>query len=85
VDGHHAEVRLWFADPGYLGKKHLARMMAMGDLANTLGKQGQLDKVAKMRKEVLEKRRRILGEEHPATVSAIQNLAYTLQRARPAR
>jgi hypothetical protein len=38
-------------------------MMVMGNLANTLGKQGQLDKVAQMQKEVLEKARRILGEE----------------------
>jgi hypothetical protein len=31
-----------------------------------------------MKKEVLEKRRRILGEEHPDTISAMNNLANTL-------
>jgi hypothetical protein len=31
-----------------------------------------------MKKEVLEKRRRILGEEHPSTISAMNNLANTL-------
>jgi hypothetical protein len=50
----------------------------MNNLANTLGEQGQPDEAAKMRKEVLEKRRRILGEEHPSTISAMNNLANTL-------
>jgi len=31
-----------------------------------------------MRREVLEKRQRILGDEHPDTISAISNLAITL-------
>jgi hypothetical protein len=31
-----------------------------------------------MRREVLEKRQRILGDEHPDTTSAISNLAITL-------
>lgn len=32
-----------------------------------------------MKKEVLEKRRRILGEEHPDTILAMNNLAATLR------
>jgi len=39
----------------------------MGNLASTLGQQGQLEEAASMMSEVLEKRRRILGEEHPRT------------------
>lgn len=50
----------------------------MNNLANTLDKQGQLDEAAKMKKEVVEKMRRILGEEHPDTISAMNNLASTL-------
>jgi len=46
--------------------------------------QGQLDEAAKMKKEVLEKRRRILGEEHPDTISAMNNLANTARRPRSA-
>lgn len=46
--------------------------------SSTLGDLGQLDEAAKMQKEVLEKRRRILGEEHPYTISAMSNLANTL-------
>jgi hypothetical protein len=50
----------------------------MGNLASTLGDQGQLDEAAQIQKEVLEKRRRILGEEHPDTIMAMGNLANTL-------
>jgi len=32
-----------------------------------------------IKKEVLEKRRRIFGEEHPFTISAINNLTSTLR------
>jgi Tetratricopeptide repeat len=39
---------------------------------------GKLAEAAKM-KEVLEKRRRILGEKHPDTVTAMNNLARTLE------
>jgi hypothetical protein len=40
--------------------------------------QGKLDEAAVMQKDVLDKRRRILGEDHRDTVSAINNLAKTL-------
>jgi hypothetical protein len=50
----------------------------MNNLAITLGEQGQLEEAAPMMKEVLEKRRRILGEEHPTTISAMNNLVATL-------
>ncbi|KAH8723880.1 hypothetical protein GQ44DRAFT_596458, partial [Phaeosphaeriaceae sp. PMI808] len=50
----------------------------MNNLAITLGNQGQLDEAAKIFKEVVEKRKRILGKEHPDTTSAMNNLAITL-------
>src|SRR2546423_15634517 len=37
-----------------------------------------MQQAAEMKKEVVEKRRRILGEEHPDTISAMNNLANTL-------
>ncbi|KAJ1334996.1 FxSxx-COOH system tetratricopeptide repeat protein [Microdochium nivale] len=40
---------------------------------------GSWNEAAAMKQEVLEKRRRILGEEHPATISAMNNLAGTLR------
>jgi tetratricopeptide (TPR) repeat protein len=40
--------------------------------------QGKLDEAAKMFKEVVEKRKRILGDEHPSTISAMNSLANTL-------
>lgn len=48
---------------------------AVNNLVATLGVQGQLEEAAAMMKEVLEKRRRILGEEHPKTRSATKDLA----------
>jgi len=41
----------------------------------TLGHQGKLEEAAAMKMEVLGKRRRILGEEHLDTISAMNNLA----------
>jgi len=37
----------------------------MGNLANTLGQQGQLEEAAAMKREVLEKTRRIIGDGQP--------------------
>jgi hypothetical protein len=51
---------------------------AMNNLANTLEDQGKLEEAAAMKKEVLEKRQRILGDEHPNTIAAMSNLANTL-------
>jgi Tetratricopeptide repeat len=60
------------------GREHPDTILAMHNLAVTLGDQGQLDEAAKIEKEVLEKRRRILGDEHPDTISAMHNLTNTL-------
>ncbi|CAG2008871.1 unnamed protein product [Fusarium graminearum] len=62
-----------------LGDEHPATIMAMNNLAITLGDQGKLDEAASMEKEVLEKRQRILGDEHPDTIRAMNNLAAMLR------
>jgi Tetratricopeptide repeat len=49
----------------------------MSKLSATLDDQGQLKEASKT-KEVLEKIRRILGEGHPDTITAINNLANAL-------
>jgi tetratricopeptide (TPR) repeat protein len=58
-----------------LGEEHPDTIMAMNNLANTLGDQGQLEEAAEMFKKVVEKMRWILGEEHPYTITAMNNLA----------
>ncbi|KAB5569897.1 hypothetical protein GE09DRAFT_1217349 [Coniochaeta sp. 2T2.1] len=50
----------------------------MGNLAVTLGDMGKLEQAAALEKEVLEKMQRILGHEHPDTISAMNNFAITL-------
>nr|CEG03181.1 unnamed protein product [Fusarium pseudograminearum CS3487] len=50
----------------------------MNNLAITLGDQGKLDEAVSIMKEVLEKMQQILGDEHPATITAMNNLAITL-------
>jgi Tetratricopeptide repeat len=51
----------------------------VGNLAIALGGLGQLDEAVKMFEEVLEKMKRILGEEHPSTILVMNNLAITLR------
>jgi hypothetical protein len=60
------------------GQEHSSTITAMNNLANTLGKQGQLEEAASMEKKILKKIRRILSEEHPNTISAMNNLTNTL-------
>jgi hypothetical protein len=45
-----------------LGEKHPDTIVVMGNLACLLRNQGELDEAVSMQREVLEKRRRILGE-----------------------
>ncbi|KAN0083436.1 hypothetical protein V8E54_002524 [Elaphomyces granulatus] len=52
--------------------------LATSTLATTLFKQGKLDEAVTMEKEVVEKRKRILGEEHSDTIAATSSLATTL-------
>jgi uncharacterized protein (DUF2267 family) len=44
----------------------------------SLGYQGKLTDAARIQREVLEVQRRVLGEEHPSTLSSANNLAGSL-------
>ena len=50
----------------------------MAGLAVTLYRQGDLTGAQKLQEQLLEARRRLLGEEHPDTLGAMINLAGTL-------
>jgi len=52
-------------------------LITMGNLASTYRLQGRSVKAAALQNDILEKRRRILGEEHPSTLIAMANLAST--------
>ena len=61
-----------------LGSDNLPTIGTMSDIANTLRDQGKVEEAAAMQREVLEKRQRILGHEHPYTIQAMDNLAIAL-------
>ena len=66
-------------DPGRGAPRH------MHNLGWTYMQQGRAAEAATLQEEVLEKRRRILGEEHPDTLRAMNNLGWTyLQQGRAA-
>jgi hypothetical protein len=51
----------------------------MHNLASTYQAQGRNADAATIQEQVLEKRKRIQGEEHPHTLTAMHNLALTYQ------
>jgi Tetratricopeptide repeat len=51
----------------------------MANLASTLRNQGKWEDAAKLEEEVMEARIRLLGKEHPDTLTVMANLALTLQ------
>ena len=55
-------------------------LMAMASLAATVCAQGDLAGARKLEEQVLEARRRLLGDEHPDTVRARNNPAQTMYR-----
>jgi len=57
-------------------------LVAMGNLAETLRAQGDLAGARKLQERVLETRRRVLGYDHPNTLTAMSNLAVTLKTQR---
>ncbi|KAG8749972.1 hypothetical protein FRC14_000914, partial [Serendipita sp. 396] len=63
-----------------LGPRHPDTVLAMNNLAATLGNRGQLEEAEKLKREVLALQMEILGPRHPDTVSAMNNLATTLLR-----
>ncbi|EIW80071.1 hypothetical protein CONPUDRAFT_155439 [Coniophora puteana RWD-64-598 SS2] len=50
----------------------------MANLASTLWQQGKLDEAEELETQVLEARKRVLGPEHPSTLTSMANLASTL-------
>ena len=52
-EGHVIEEFVWTERRRILGEEHPSTILAMSNLASTLGEQGQLDEAAKMLKEVL--------------------------------
>ncbi|KAL5371075.1 hypothetical protein DPSP01_014510 [Paraphaeosphaeria sporulosa] len=51
----------------------------MGNLASTYRNQGRWKEAEELEVQVMEARKRVLGEEHPDTLLSISNFAFTLQ------
>ena len=51
----------------------------MNNLAQTLQAQGDLPGARKIQEQVLDASRRVLGGEHPDTLTSMNNLAGTLE------
>ncbi|KAF2793317.1 hypothetical protein K505DRAFT_244611 [Melanomma pulvis-pyrius CBS 109.77] len=51
----------------------------MNNLASTYWNQGQWKEAEELGMQVLEIRKRVLGEEHPNTLLSMYNLAFTLK------
>jgi len=56
------------------------RLCAAGNLAASLSDHGKHDEAEKMQREVLAVRKRVLGAEHPDTLTTANNLAASLNR-----
>jgi hypothetical protein len=52
----------------------------LGALGSLLQDQGEYDRALPLYEDCLEKRKRILGDDHPDTLYSIQNLARLLKR-----
>jgi hypothetical protein len=59
-----------------LGDRHPDTRTAI-NLASMYGAQGKTGEAAALGEEVLEKHRRILGAQHPDTLTSMNNLALT--------
>ena len=63
-----------------LDEEYPFTITAINNLAIAFGKQGQLDKAAKMLKKVLKTRRYIFGEKYLDTTLAMSNFANTFEK-----
>jgi tetratricopeptide (TPR) repeat protein len=61
------------------GREESDARYIMGDLAMALSELGRHEEALVMNEQVLELRKRILGAEHPATLTSMVNLASTLR------
>ncbi|TQS31334.1 hypothetical protein Golomagni_08387 [Golovinomyces magnicellulatus] len=53
--------------------------MSMSNLASVLSAQGKNGEAEKMNRQTLEAKTKMLGAEHPSTLTSMSNLALTLQ------
>jgi hypothetical protein len=51
----------------------------MGNLALTYSDQGRWKEAEELEVQVMQMRKRVLGDEHPDTLTSMANLAFTLQ------
>jgi len=51
----------------------------MANLASTYRHQGRWKEAEELDVQVVEKRKRVLGQEHPDTLTSMNNLAWTLK------
>jgi hypothetical protein len=58
-----------------LGDEHPSAILAMNDLANTLGDQGQLDEAILSLEVAVQRMRRLHGDEHHHTKVAVSRLS----------
>ena len=54
----------------------------MANLATTYQKQGRWNEAEKLFVQVMDMRKKLLGAEHPDTISSMANLARTYQKQR---
>ena len=52
----------------------------MNNLALTYRQQGRMNEAAKLQEEVLQKSKEILGDDHPSTLTSMNNLASMMYR-----
>ncbi|KAI9791808.1 MAG: hypothetical protein M1833_001332, partial [Piccolia ochrophora] len=60
------------------GPDHSTTLGITHNLSNSLGGQGKTAEAVNMIRDVVEKRKRVLGEEHPETLRSLHNLALRL-------
>jgi len=65
------------------GKDHVMAMSALNQLAVTLQKGNQIEEAMDRHRDCLQRRRRILGENHEETLQSVSNLAVLLSLRRP--
>lgn len=66
-----------------LGKDDVTALSCLNQLAVTLQKANRIDDALKRHRDCLERRRRILGEDHEDTLQSTSNLAVLLSTQRP--
>ena len=58
-----------------LGEAHLVTLKSQGSLAKMYESQGRYGEAGRLGREALERRRAVLGPDHPDTLSSLSNRA----------